>query len=211
VKASPGTSEGVADNKEVVGARLITVRAAGDAAVIARSRSEPEAFALIFDRHFKTIHRYLARRVGRDRADDLASQTFAVAFERRASFRPEAADARPWLYGIATNLLANDRRAEQRLLDTIGRMTLEADEGAVLAQDLEADCALASALAKLDPVQRDVLLLFAWAELSYEEIADSLGVPLGTVRSRLSRARGVLRAELARSSAETTCAGEEAS
>jgi DNA-directed RNA polymerase specialized sigma24 family protein len=69
--------------------------------VISRSLCEPEVFAAIFNRHFAAIHRYLARRVGRERADDLASQTFAVAFDRRARFRSDASDVRPWLYGIA--------------------------------------------------------------------------------------------------------------
>src|SRR5271167_757563 len=88
-----------------------------DAALIARSLTVPEAFAGVFDRHFDAVHRYLARRVGRERADDLASQTFTVAFERRASFRPGEAGAPPWLLGIATNLLRNHRRSEQRLLE----------------------------------------------------------------------------------------------
>lgn len=165
-----------------------------DPAVISRSVETPNAFELIFDRHFDTVHRYVARRAGRQRADDLASQTFVVAFARRASFRPDATDARPWLLGIATKLLANDRRAEQRLLETYGRLSGDA-RGAVLPAP-ESDRDVADALAKLDPAQRDVLLLHAWGELSYEEIADALEIPLGTVRSRLSRARASLRTEL---------------
>jgi RNA polymerase sigma-70 factor (ECF subfamily) len=179
----------------MTGAGLIAVVPSGDAAAISRSLRAPEAFGEIFDRHFASIHRYLARRVGRDRADDLAAQTFAVAFERRASFRSDAADARPWLYGIATNLLSNNRRSEQRLLQAIARLSSEAHESAGAATQ-DADGELAAALRKLEPGQRDVLLLYAWAELSYEQIADSLGIALGTVRSRLARARASLRAEL---------------
>lgn len=168
-----------------------------DAVVISRSVRVPKAFEAIFDRHFDAVHRYLARRAGRQRADDLASQTFVVAFERRARFRVDASDARPWLLGIATNLLANDRRAERRLLETFARVSGNAREAAVPVGSVgEADRDLAAALAKLDPAQRDVLLLHAWGDLSYEEISDALGIPLGTVRSRLSRARASLRAEL---------------
>ena len=168
-----------------------------DAVVISRSVRMPETFEAIFDRHFDAVHRYLARRAGRQRADDLASQTFVVAFERRATFRPDAPDARPWLLGIATNLLANDRRAERRLLETFARVSVDARQAVVPAGSAaESDRNLAAALAKLDPAQRDVLLLHAWGELSYEEIADALGIPLGTVRSRLSRARASLQAEL---------------
>src|SRR6516225_2140525 len=93
-----------------------------DAEYIVSSLTMPDAFRSVFDRHFDAVHRYLARRVGRARADDLASQTFVVAFERRASFRPDMADARPWLLGIATHLLMNDRRSEKRSLETVMRV-----------------------------------------------------------------------------------------
>jgi RNA polymerase sigma-70 factor (ECF subfamily) len=169
----------------------------GDALAISRSLDAPEAFAAIFDRHFAAVHRYLARRAGRERADDLASQTFVVAFERRARFRLDAGDARPWLFGIATRLLANERRSEQRVLESFGRLSGNARLGAVPSQSApESERDLAAALAKLDPDQRDVLLLHAWCDLPYEEIADALQIPVGTVRSRLSRARASLQADL---------------
>lgn len=168
-----------------------------DAVVISRSVRMPQAFEAIFDRHFDAVHGYLARRAGRERADDLASQTFVVAFARRATFRSDASDARPWLLGIATNLLSNDRRAERRLLETLSRVRGDARVAVVQVGSVgESDRDVAAALAGLDPAQRDVLLLHAWGELSYEEIADVLGIPLGTVRSRLSRARASLQAEL---------------
>lgn len=147
------------------------------------------------------MHRYLARRAGREHADDLASQTFTVAFARRHTFRSEATSALPWLLGIATNLLSDDRRSEQRLLATIARLReepgLRTAGGADAAGGGAAiDGELAQALAGLEPAQRDVLLLHAWGELSYEEIAESLAIAPGTVRSRLSRARATLRARL---------------
>jgi RNA polymerase sigma-70 factor (ECF subfamily) len=171
--------------------------AIGDAVAISRSVEIPQAFEVIFDRHFDAVHRYLARRAGRQCADDLTSQTFVVAFERRTSFRREASDARPWLLGIATKLLANDRRGEQRRLETVAQLSGDSRQAVSLpSSTLDSDRDVASALAKLDAVQRDVLLLHAWGDLSYEEIADALGIPVGTVRSKLSRARASLRAGL---------------
>jgi RNA polymerase sigma factor (sigma-70 family) len=165
--------------------------------VLARSRADPEAFAAIVDRHFTAIHRYLARRIGSDRADDLAAQTFAVAFRRRDGFDGRAPSARPWLFGIATNVLRNELRSERRMLAAIARLDTGAKSG--WADEVErslarADAAsevarIAGAIAALDPGQRDVLLLVAWGELSQDEVAASLGIPVGTVYSRLARAR----------------------
>jgi RNA polymerase sigma factor (sigma-70 family) len=169
-----------------------------DADSIVRSLSAPDAFRRVFDTHFAAVHRYLARRVGQAHADDLASQTFVVAFERRASFRPDAVDARPWLLGIATHLLMNERRSEQRLLDTVARLAARGDASRTQTDREPAglDAEVASALGSLDGEVRDVLLLVAWGELSYEEVAEALAIPVGTVRSRLSRARAHVRAQL---------------
>jgi RNA polymerase sigma-70 factor (ECF subfamily) len=181
-----------------MGLRAETTGTISDAEVIISSLTAPEMFGSVFDRHFVAVHRYLARRVGRERADDLASQTFTVAFARRASFRRDALDARPWLLGIATHLLLNDRRSEQRLLETMARLGAQAHVAMSHSdrQASEVDGELAAALAGLDGDQRDVLLLVAWGELSYEEIAEAMAIPVGTVRSRLSRARAHLRARL---------------
>ncbi|HEY7933386.1 MAG TPA: RNA polymerase sigma factor [Solirubrobacteraceae bacterium] len=172
--------------------------------MITRSRTSPQAFSTIVDRHFTAIHRYLTRRVGSDRADDLAAQAFAVAFRRRGDFEEDAESARPWLFGIATNVLRNDLRSERRMLGAIARLDWGADGG--WAEEVErslarADAAsevarIAGAIAALDPDQRDVLLLHAWGELSQSEIAASLGIPVGTVYSRLSRARASLQRAL---------------
>lgn len=181
-----------------MGAPVDPTGMSSDAELIVRSLTAPETFGGVFDRHFVAVHRYLTRRVGRERADDLASQTFTVAFERRASFRPEAVGARPWLLGIATHLVLNNRRYEQRLLETVARVGAEPEMtvGRSDREPPEVDSELAAALAALDGDQRDVLLLVAWGELSYEEIAEALGIPIGTVRSRLSRARATVRAQL---------------
>ncbi|HTW12338.1 MAG TPA: RNA polymerase sigma factor [Solirubrobacteraceae bacterium] len=170
-------------------------RRSDDGTAIARSLKAPEAFAEVFDRHFATVHRYLARRTTRDRADDLAAQTFTVAFAHRERYRDDLGTARPWLLGIATNLLRADYRAAQRELNAIDALAREGDPAAASAAPAP-DHDLEAALAKLHPDQRDALLLHALAELSYAEIAAALSIPIGTVRSRISRACAALRDEL---------------
>jgi RNA polymerase sigma factor (sigma-70 family) len=170
-----------------------------DAAAILESRLDPSCFGEVFDRHFRAIYWYVARRVGRELAEELAAEVFVVAFEQRAQYDADRPDARPWLFGIAANLLRRHRRRERRRLLVYAR----AGAPSVAQDEIEdaenrADAArtgkqVALALAALRPEEREVLLLFAWAELSYEEIAQALQVPVGTVRSRLSRARTRIR------------------
>ncbi|MFI6522483.1 RNA polymerase sigma factor [Spirillospora sp. NPDC050679] len=168
-----------------------------DAAVIRRSLDEPEAFTALYDRHAPAIHRYAAQRLGADAADDLMAETFLIAFRKRRDYDLERGNARPWLYGIVTRLIARHRRTEvsrYRLLQRLGGETAAEpveSEAKVSAQALRGP--LAQALATLPRAYRDTLLLVAWADLSYEETATALGVPVGTVRSRLSRARAKLR------------------
>jgi RNA polymerase sigma factor (sigma-70 family) len=163
-----------------------------DGDCLARSLGEPEAFEWIFDRHFAAVHTYLHRRVGRDLADELTAQTFALAFERRGSCRA-AESALPWLYGIATNVLRRRRRVEGRQLRAYARSGVDRwarfeDDAAARVVD-SAAARLAAALACMRPRERDVLLLYALADLSYEEIAVALDVPVGTVRTWLHRGR----------------------
>jgi RNA polymerase sigma factor (sigma-70 family) len=189
------------DNQVVVGLPSTTPATLSDASLIARSRVDAQAFSAIVDRHFAVIHRYLARRIGSDRADDLAAQAFAVAFRRRGDYDESAASARPWLFGIATNVMRNDARAERRMLAAIARLdgggandSADELERSLARADASREAArIAGAIAALDADQRDVLLLHAWGELSQREIAESLGIPLGTVYSRLSRARASVR------------------
>ena len=191
-----GTESAGLDNQHVVATRSLQPRSLTDGELIAQSSARGDAFHEVFNRHFKAVHRYLVRRVGRDRADDLAAQTFAVAFNRRATFRTGASDARPWLLGIATNLLMNECRAEQRSLEAVARFQAQPSRPAAELATDGLDDEVAASLAELDSDQRDVLLLFAWGELSYEEIASALAIPVGTVRSRMSRARSQLRLRL---------------
>jgi RNA polymerase sigma-70 factor (ECF subfamily) len=165
-----------------------------DGEVIAASMTDPAAFSHVFDRHFDAIHRYLYRRVGPQVADELAAETFVQALGDRERFDGRA-DARPWLYGIAANLLRHHRRDERRALLAYARAGIDpivqGGEDAIVdrADALASGRRVALALASLRDDDRDVLLLFAWADLSYEAIGAALGIPIGTVRSRLHRAR----------------------
>jgi RNA polymerase sigma factor (sigma-70 family) len=174
-----------------------------DADAIAASVDDPSAFELVFDRHFDVVFRYLRRRVGRHRAEELAAETFAQALASRGRFDAAYADARAWLFGIAVNLLRHHYRREERELRAFARSgsdPLASEEPSLERLDAEASKAVvASALAQLPAIEREALLLYAWAELGYGEIAQALGIPVGTVRSRLSRARGRLRELLAAS------------
>jgi RNA polymerase sigma-70 factor (ECF subfamily) len=163
----------------------------------------PEDFETAFREHFGPVYRFIARRVGTALAEDLAAEAFAIAYRRRASYVPSRGSVRPWLYGIAANVVREHWREEQHLLeldahvapDAPGAMAFdEAAEERVIAASLAPR--IAGALAALNQQQRDVLLLHAWADLSHEEIAAALGIANGTARSRLSRARAALRAQL---------------
>jgi RNA polymerase sigma-70 factor, ECF subfamily len=163
-----------------------------DAVVIERSLERPQAFASIFDRHFDAVHGYAQRRLGRSLAEEIASETFIRAFDRRASFDCSRADARPWLFGIAANLMRRHWRTERRRLRALERLERPHREDSSPHERLE----LVAALDALPAREREALLLFALADLSYEEIAEALGVPIGTVRSRLARARDRIRKRL---------------
>jgi RNA polymerase sigma-70 factor (ECF subfamily) len=178
-------------------------RDAGDAALIERSWREPERFADVFDRYYDEIHGWAARRLGPSRADDVASETFLIAFDRRRRYDLRHPDARPWLYGIASNLVSRHRRAEVRRYRALARTGVPeavdgVDEHVAVRVDSEAlRGRLAAALVEIADGDREVLLLVAWAQLSCEEAARALGIPAGTARSRLHRARTKTRAALA--------------
>ncbi|MFF8474003.1 RNA polymerase sigma factor [Streptomyces sp. NPDC015414] len=187
-----------------------------DGSVIERSWETPDTFAVIFDRHADDIHRYIARRLGSDTADDLMAETFVIAFQRRRRYDVSHPHARPWLYGIATNLIGRHRRDEARRLRALSRMASlpEGREEQVGPEDgvtgsAEAHGVLAGALAELPARYRDVLLVVAWGELDYAEAAQALGLPVGTVRSRLHRARTRLRRALGGPEATTSTAPEK--
>lgn len=173
----------------------------GDAELIAASSENPQAFVGIYRRHYAAVHNYLRRRVGRELADDLTAEVFLRAWKNVSTYEPSLETAVPWLYGIATHLIADHRRAEKKqlaLLDTMSRRreppSAEAPEARLDRHAITA--ALADALRRLRPPDRDAFLLVFWGDLSYEEAAAALDVPVGTLRSRVHRARHRLAAEL---------------
>jgi RNA polymerase sigma-70 factor (ECF subfamily) len=181
-----------------------------DAAIIKRSWHEPDQFKAIYDRHFPQIYRYVAGRLGRDVADDVAAETFLTAFRKRDRFDPERGAVRPWLFGIATNLVGQYRRSETRRYaalsrlsgDTVGGEHEERVAARVTAEGVRPR--LAQAIAALPEGDRDVLLLIALGGLGYEEVAQALEIPGGTVGSRLARARRKLREALGGSDPTST-------
>jgi RNA polymerase sigma factor (sigma-70 family) len=173
--------------------------AGDDAAVIEQSRSDPERFAVLFDRHSDEIHRYVARRLGGEIAQDVVSDTFLTAFRKRDRYDLDHPDARPWLYGIATNAIREHRRAEQRHYRALARADVqvatepfdERSAARITAEQLQPR--LARAWTRLSAAERDLLLLVAWADLTYQEAWRALGIPEGTVKSRLHRVRHKVR------------------
>ena len=169
-----------------------------DAALVAA-----ESFDLVFSRHVDALHGYVVRRVGLSLAEELTAETFARAFEHRERFVSLQESARPWLYGIATNLIHNKWRAERRQLVAYARaaamtpLAFDETERADAKIDASASAArVVPTLMDLEPGDRDALLLFAWQDLTYEEIALALGIPAGTVASRINRARRRIKTSL---------------
>ena len=171
-----------------------------DGDLIRRSIVDGRLFERVFDRHHAVIHRFLRARVGLEVADDLASEVFTTAFRRRAAYDATWPDARPWLFGIAVNLLRAHRQSEERRLRAYARAGAEPAsnpgelDGHVEAFDRLGDISLA--LLSLSERDRDLILLLAWGDLSYEQLGVALEIPVGTVRSRVSRVRARLRERL---------------
>ncbi len=184
------------------GSWMETVTDVDDAEVLARSRADPERFAVLFERYFTPLHMYVARRLGGAASDDVAAETFLIAFRERNRFDPARGSVRAWLYGIATNQIRGHHRAEERGYRAHARAAAEpvytSDEERADSRILAgaARDALVAALADLSPGDRDALLLIVWGELSHDETAAALGIPVGTVGSRMHRARRRLRAAL---------------
>jgi RNA polymerase sigma factor (sigma-70 family) len=169
-----------------------------DAQAISASLRDPNRFRDVFERHYDDVRRYLQRRSGLETGEELAAQTFEEAFRNRTRFDPTYPDAGPWLMGIATNLLRHHYRAEAARLRALERATALAST--VVEEDLAARVdaqmaahSLARALQEMSRGERDIVLLYAWADLTYAEIAHALQLPIGTVRSRLHRTRRRLR------------------
>ncbi len=174
-----------------------------DSAIVAISSHDPEAFGELFRRHAPRLHAYVKRRLGPTLADDVVAETFATAFRQRERFDGRAEFA-AWLWGIAANAIARHHRQETRMYKAFARTGVDPAEDGIadLVGDRVAAAAhaprLARALATLNAQDRNAILLLAWGELSYAEIAAVLGLPLGTVKAKIHRARAKLRKAIPR-------------
>ncbi len=172
-----------------------------DADSIVGSWEDPAHFAEVFDRHYDAIHRFLWTRVGR-RAEDLTAEVFKIAFQQRDRYDPDYPSAKPWLFGIAARLAKQQHREEAQAQEAASRM---GSEPAAVTQsspehrlhELAPSSSVAHALMQLPARDREPLLLHVWDDLSYDDVARVLDIPLGTVRSRIHRAREDLRVRLA--------------
>jgi RNA polymerase sigma factor (sigma-70 family) len=172
-----------------------------DCEIILASRRRPELFEGIFERHYQAVYRFAVGRAGIDEAGDVASDTFVRAFDRRDRFRTDRDSALPWLFGIAANVARERHRKSARRMRMVQRSVV-----LVAGEDsrFEADAAervdavskrggLTNALTALSDDEYQVLMLLAIADYSYPDIAECLGIPIGTVRSRIHRARRKMR------------------
>ncbi|MEV3984002.1 RNA polymerase sigma factor [Nonomuraea sp. NPDC049655] len=173
-----------------------------DVTVVERSLDDPELFALLYDRYFTELYRYLAARLGGEQAEDLVADAFLLAFHGRHAFDPRLGTVRSWLFGIATNVVARHRRREGRRLNALSKVAAEDTADGPEDQVTSRLAALASrprlvrGLRGLAKGDRDVVFLLVFGRLGYEEIATALDIPVGTVGSRINRARRKLRKAL---------------
>lgn len=170
---------------------------ATDAELIRRSLEDPEEFREIFERHYESVRRFAQRVVGRDVGEEIAAQTFLIAFQRRATYDVGYRSARSWLFGIAYNVLRHHLRGERSQHDLLARVPSEREATDPIETEALDAARLApilrDALSKLREEQRSPFVLVALGELTYRETADFLAIPVGSVRSRIHRARAALR------------------
>lgn len=168
-----------------------------------RQRQDRKRFETLYAAHRSSIVRYLRRRLGDDAAEDAAAEVFLRAYRRIDTLESSVAEARPWLYGIAEYVVLERWRAETRRLRLLERVGERARSASAVGAADETDATsgstaelapdVVSALLNLSADDRSTLLLAVWGELSYDEVAAALDIPVGTVRSRIARARRQLQ------------------
>ncbi|MFI6333124.1 RNA polymerase sigma factor [Micromonospora chersina] len=178
---------------------VIAAAVGADGGVLQASGDEVDDFAALYDRYAGVLFRYACQRVGEHVAEDVVADTFLAAFQQRGTYDPSRAGLQPWLFGILTRKLARHHRTESTRYRALERAAADipvgdaSDEAAARVAAEAVQAPLARALGRLSAGDRDVLLLIAWCDFSYEEVAAAVGIPLGTVRSRLNRARRKVR------------------
>jgi len=167
-----------------------------DAELISRSLTgDGEAFMEVIFRHEAAVGVYLARRAGREAAEDLLGEVWIAAFESRGAYDGSFAVARPWLFGVAHNRLRRYWRSRP-VEDLVPDVTVLAqgwDPWPAVDRRVDTQTVLRAALARLKPEEREVLTLVAWEDLTVADAARALGMPLGTGRRLLHQARLALR------------------
>lgn len=174
-----------------------------DSEIIRSSFGDSGHFADIFERHAANVEAFIASRVGPGAKDDILSETFLVAFRRREKFDLSSESARPWLLGIATRIIRRHRAVEAANWRSYVAVSGSAESAGTVEMDASANRMDAAArvrelgprIAALSARERETLFLYAWGDLTYEQVAEALRVPVGTVRSRLNRIRQRLLAQ----------------
>lgn len=151
--------------------------------------SDDASFEDFVVRHHDGVRRYVLRRLDPNETDAVVNDVFLTAYRARARFRSDSDDARPWLLGIATNLIRRERRAESRALRAFAAGAVDPVAPDIVSPDVAISADLAAALADMRPKHRDALFLFAVADLTIDEIAVAMDVAPGTVKFWLHRAR----------------------
>lgn len=172
-----------------------------DNRIIEGSLGEPEQFEEIYRRYRQDVFRFVVKRVGLSAAEDLTADVFVLAFRLRARYDPTREIARPWLCGLARNVVRDHLRSgriDRRLLPDVWatwfvRSADPSSEATDMVAAQEAQAHLIAALREVSQRDRDALALVALGGLTYSEVAEVLSIPVGTVRSRISRARSRLR------------------
>lgn len=204
-------------SREGFGADRAIPTVSTDSEILSRSRTTPGAFAELFERHSVPVAAFVRRRVSGEAVEDVLSETFLVAFRRRADFDSSWESARPWLLGIASRVLKKHRADEARHWRAVAASADReetSNEGGIEGASTRLDAAaavreLAPRIAALSARDRETLFLYAWGGLTQEEVATALGIPVGTVGSRLNRIRRKLAPPGARSAARLTWMGKE--
>ena len=174
-----------------------------DADIIRESLEDPQRFGVLFDRHARRVYSFAAKRIGAQQAEDVVSDVFVTAFRIRLRYDLGRPNAVPWLLSIAANTIGGALRSKRRR-DRL-YIAIPAERPAVFDESAVADridferigVAVNKALGRLSARDRDAFLLQALDNLTYSEIGAILGIPAGTVGSRINRARRKLREGLA--------------
>jgi RNA polymerase sigma-70 factor (ECF subfamily) len=196
-------SGAVEHQSHVTGDRRMLLSASDESLLQASANGDQRAFSELYERHARAIYNYLFRRLADwSDAEDLTAVVFLEAFRRRSEVVVVEGKLLAWLYGIATNVLRNRRRALWRNRHLVAQLARQpraevTPDVAARSEAAEQMRSVLKRVAKLPHQQQDVIALCVWSGLSYEEAAAALGVPVGTVRSRLSRARATLDSPLA--------------